>query len=129
MRSILVAGFMLSPMLAVASVAATLPSTDAPATTEYHRVTTGVAVPAAIESQTFHLPSGTLAQSSASDAKVVLSLNVDEKGNASNVHVVQSANPSLDASVVSAVLQSHFRPATMNHQPVAVDMNLTFNVR
>jgi TonB family protein len=128
MRLNLAASLLLSPMLVTASAVASQPKTDAPAPTEYHRISTGVAVPAIIDS-TFRLPADALGLTSTGNAKVVLSLNVDEKGNAQHVHVVKSANPELDARVVTAVLQSHFRPATLNHQPIAVDLDLTVSVK
>lgn len=127
MRPTLLASLLLSPMLVTASAVASQPKSDAPAPAEYHRVSTGVAVPAIIDS-TFRIPASALGETGAGSAKVVLSLNVDEKGNAKNVHVVKSANPELDARVVTAVLQSHFRPATLDHQPIAVDMDLTVSV-
>ena len=129
MRPNLIASLLLSPMLVTASAVASQPKTDAPASAEYHRISTGVAAPAMIDESSFRIPADALGQSVAGDAKVVLSLNVDEKGNAQNVKVVKSVNPSLDARVVAAVLQSHFRPATLNHQPIAVDMDLTVSVK
>jgi len=128
MRPTLVASLLLSPMLVAASAVASQPKSDAPAPAEYHRTSTGVAVPAIIDS-TFRISPSALGQTGAGFAQVVLSLNVDEKGNAQNVRIVKSANPELDARVVTAVLQSHFRPATLDHQPIAVDMDLTVSVK
>jgi TonB family protein len=127
MRPTLLASLLLSPMLVAASAVASQPKSDAPAPAEYHRISTGIAVPAIVDS-TFRIPAGSLGETGAASAKVVLSLNVDEKGNAKNVRVVKSANPTLDARVVTAVLQSHFRPATLDHQAIAVDMDLTVSV-
>jgi len=128
MRPNLIASLLLSPMLVSASAVASQPKTDAPAPVEYHRISTGIAVPAIIDS-TFRIPAGSLGDTGVGSAKIVLSLNVDEKGNAQNVRVVKSANPALDARVVTAVMQSHFRPATLDHHPIAVDMDLTVSVK
>ena len=128
MRPNLIASLLLSPMLVSASAIASQPKSDAPAPAEYHRISTGIAAPAMIDESSFRIPADVLGQS-AGNAQVVLSLNVDEKGNAQNVRVVKSVNPSLDSRVVAAVMQSHFRPATLNHQPIAIDMDLTVSVK
>jgi TonB family protein len=129
MRPIVAASILLSPMLLAASAVASSPKADAPAPTEYNRTTKAVALPASLEYSTFHLPAGSSSQVNANDAKVVLSLNVDQKGNARNIRVVKSANPELNNRVVQAISQAHFNPATVNHQPVAVDVNITVNVQ
>jgi TonB family protein len=130
MRPILAASLLLSPVLFAASAIASQPKIDAPATTtEYHRISTGVAAPAIIDDASFRIPADALRQTGSGNAKVVLSLSVDEKGNAQNVHVLKSANPELDSRVIAAVLQSHFHPATLDHKAIAVDMDLTVSVQ
>jgi hypothetical protein len=62
------------------------------------------------------------------DAQVQLSLTVDEKGQPQNIHVVKSFSPFIDARVIDSVSQFHFRPGTIDNQPVAIDLNLTVNV-
>jgi TonB family protein len=129
MRPILSASLLLSPMLFAASAVASQPKTDAPAATQGVRVSTGITVPAILDSANIRIPANTLDRTLASEAKVVLALNVDEKGNAQNVRILQSANPDLDARVVAAVRQSHFRPAKLDHQAIPVDLNLIINVQ
>ena len=129
MRPILVASILLSPMLLAASAVASSPKADAPAPTESRRTANGTTVPAALDYSTFHLPTGSSSQVDANDATVVLSLNVDEKGNARNIRVVKSANPELNTRVVQAISQAHFHPATLDRQPVPVDINLTVKVQ
>ena len=80
MRPTFAVALLLSPMLLAASAIASQPSTDVPAAREYHRVTTGVAVPAVMDQASFHLPSDTLSRATSKTARIVLSLNVDEKG-------------------------------------------------
>jgi TonB family protein len=125
MRPTLVASLLLSPMLLTASAIARTPKTDAAATTPA-RVSTGVVAPKILNADNFHIPADVLGQG---NAQVVLSLNVDEKGNAQNIRVVKSANPELDARVVSQVSQSHFRPGTLNDHAIPVDMNLVVKVQ
>jgi TonB family protein len=62
------------------------------------------------------------------DAQVELSLTVNAKGEPENIQVVKSFSPFIDARVVETVSQLHFRPGTIDNQPVAIDLNLTVNV-
>jgi TonB family protein len=127
MRSILAASLLLSPMLYSASAVASQPKTDATGTTQERRVSTGV-IPPSIDSSTIHIAPAALDGTMAGSAKVVLALNVDEKGNAQNVRVVQSANPNLDSRVIEGVQKSHFRPARLDHQNIPLDVNLVVEV-
>lgn len=129
MRSILAASLLLSPMLYVAPAIASQPKTDAVGTTQDRRVSTGVTSPVVPEFTTLHIPASALDQTVPSQATVELALNVDEKGNAKNVRVVRSANPDLDYRVVQAVRQSHFRPAKLDNQAIAVDVDLVVQVQ
>jgi TonB family protein len=128
MRHILIASLLLSPMLVTASAIASQPSTDAPAATQGRRISTGITAPA-IDSSNIRIPADALGRIFTNDAQVVLSLNVDEKGNAQNVKVVKSVNPDLDSRVVAAVLQSHFQPAKLDNKAIPVDVNLVFTVK
>jgi TonB family protein len=108
-----------------AAAIASQPKVDAQAPTQFSQSHESVTSPATLDSASIRIPGNTLGQTGA--AKVVLSLNVDAKGNAQNVRVVQSAGPELDARVVAAVRQSYFHPAKLdNHAvPVAVDLVVT----
>ena len=125
MRPTLVASLLLSPMLLTASAIARTPKTDASATTP-GRISSGVIPPKMIDQNNFRIPANALGQG---NAQVELSLNVDEKGNAQNVRVVKPANPELDSKVVAAVLQSHFRPGTLNSHAIPVDLDLVVKVQ
>jgi TonB family protein len=128
MRSILAASLLLSPMLYTASAVASQPRTDASGTTQERRVSTGVTSPEIIGSANIHIPPSTLLRNDAFGSEVVLSLRVDEKGNAENIRVVKSANRDLDARVVEGVRQSHFRPATLDNQAIPLDVNMVVEV-
>jgi len=126
MRSTLVASLLLSPILCAASAFASQPKSDAPAT---NTVSTGLIQPEILSNTNIRIPADALGVYVGSQGKVVLSLYVDDKGNAQSVRVVQSVNPIVDAYVVNGVLQSHFRPATLNNQPIGVQMNLNVVVQ
>jgi|SRR5271168_3078297 len=128
MRSILAASLLLSPMLYAASAVASQPKTDTSAPQE-RRVSTGITAPVILDSTNLHIPASALDRTIPSESTLVLALNVDEKGNPQNVHVVHSGSPDLDARVVAAVRQSHFRPARLDNQAVATDVNLVVTVQ
>ena len=125
MRTVLAASLLLSPMLYVASAAAATPNTNVLGTQD-HRVSTGITSPVILDSINIHVPP---TQSLSKDTKVVLSMNVDEKGNAQNIHVIQSANPVLDARVVAAGSQSRFRPAKLDNQSVPMNIDLVVKIQ
>ena len=128
MRPTLVASLLLSPMLITASAFAIQPKSDVPAATQDRRVSTGITAPK-IESTDIQIPADALGPIALEEARVVLALNVDENGNPQNVRVVKSVNSDLDARVVAAVSKAHFRPATLDHQAIPIDVNLIFDVK
>ena len=114
MRPTLVASLLLSPILCAASAVAVPPAPSQPEILSKTQI---------------HIPAEALGVYVGSEGKVVLSLYVDDKGNAQSVRVVQSVNPTVDAYVVNGVLQSHFRPAVLNNRPVGAQMNLSVLVQ
>jgi hypothetical protein len=48
---------------------------------------------------------------------------------AQDTQVTKSVNSLLDARVVDAILQSRFRPATLDNQPIPISMSLTVGVQ
>jgi TonB family protein len=125
MRHLLIASLLLSPALFTASAVASQPGTDAAASTD-HRVSTGVTTPKVIHSASIEvLPSEMYI---ANETKVQLSFHVDEKGKASDIKVVNPSNPILDQHVVKAISKFRFEPATLDNQPVPIDMNWTVEV-
>jgi TonB family protein len=128
MRKLLVASLLLSPVLCVASAVAATSKTDA-SDAQVRQVSTGITTPAVLDSASIHIPGASLGRTESNGAKVVLALNVDAKGNAQNVRVVQSANPELDARVVTAVRRSSFHPATVDNHAVPVKVDLVVSVQ
>ncbi len=114
--------------LAVPSAVHANPS-DEPASIASIRVTTGVIAPAVINSGDFTVSADALSGVYTDKPAVVLSLRVNEKGMAQNVRVVRSLNAKVDAQVLEAVRDFRFRPATLDQQPVPVDLQLTVFVK
>ncbi len=129
MRNLFVAGLLLSPMLLTSAAVASSPKTDATVATQNRRITTGVSTPEMIDPNSIHVSIADLGHFVPSEGQVVLSLKVDEKGNASHVQVVRPLTPEVNARLVSEVSKAHFRPAKLDNEAVAVDMNLVITVR
>ena len=127
MRRILAASLMLSSLFFPAVAKASTPVDDSSAPTPI-RVSTGVTAPVLLGSPVLYLPQGLMFDMIPADAQVELSLTVNAKGEPENIQVVKSFSPFIDARVVETVSQLHFRPGTIDNQPVAIDLNLTVNV-
>ena len=128
MRRILTAALLLSPFVLPAAAVASKPATDATASTLARPVSTGVTNAYLVHTTGIQLASD-FAPAIPRDAEVVLKLTVDEQGKAQNVQVVKSANPSLNERVVEAVQQFRWRPATLDKQPVPLEMTLNVEVQ
>jgi TonB family protein len=127
MRRILAASLLLPSLILPAAAIASTPAHDASAQTPV-RISTGVTAPVLLGSPVLSLPQGLSFDLIPQDAKVQLSLTVNAKGEPENIQVVKSFSPFVDARVVDTVSQFRFRPATVDNQPTAVDLNLTINV-
>lgn len=117
---------LLTSLLAPAAVYANSDSTPSASAV---RVTTGVIPPAVLNSANFSVTSDALSGVGLERPAVVLALTVDEKGSTQNVRVIRSVNPKVDAQVLAGVRDFKFRPATLDHQPVSVDLDLTVVVQ
>lgn len=124
MRSSL-AVMLLSSILAPAAVYAS----DVPAASQPVRITTGLVAPVVLNSGHFAVSSDALNNVLLPKPAVVLALKVTEKGTAEDVRVVKSVNPKVDQQVLAAVRDFHFRPATLDHTAIPVDLQLTVLVQ
>lgn len=130
MRRILAAGLILSPLAFTAVAAASTPANDAtapaPSTPASVRpISTGVIAPELVYSTRIAIPVSEMSASiTPVDAKVVLKLNVDQAGKASDIHVLKSVNQDVDERVVEAVRQFRWQPATLDYQTIPMEMNL-----
>ena len=88
------------------------------------RVSTGVTSPVLLNGSQLSISNQALALVPAPSPTVELSLHVDEKGAPSDVRVVKSVSPNVDAQVVSAARAFHFRPAMLDHHPVGMNMHV-----
>lgn len=121
------AAILVTSFLAPAAVYAN--STESVAATTPMRITTGVVPPAVLNSGNFTVTSDALAGVGIDKPAVVLALKVNEKGYAENVRVVRSVNPKVDMQVLEAVRNYRFRPATLDRQPVPINLELTVMVQ
>jgi TonB family protein len=124
MRRILAASILVSPFFLTAAAHASQPVTDAPAATPARALSTGVVPAHVLYSPNIELTPAA-AQTLPQDAEVVLTLNVNAKGQAEDVEVVKSPSRYLDGPVADAVRQYRFRPAMLDNQPVTTPMTLT----
>ena len=122
-----IAVILLTSLLAPAAVYAS--ASEATASASPIRITTGVIPPAVLNSANFSVTSDALAGVGLDKPSVVLALKVNEKGFAEDVRVVRSVNPKVDLQVLSAVRDFRFRPASLDQQPVPVDLELTVVVQ
>lgn len=122
MRRTVIASALISPFFLSIAALATPLATDATA----RPLSTGVKPAHVLYSPNISRPASVTIPV---NAEFVLHLNVDQTGKAQDVQVLQSASSRLDASVAAAVRQFRFRPATLDHQPVATDMTLTLIVQ
>jgi TonB family protein len=127
MRRILATSTLLSSLILPAAAFASTPVDDATAPTPIH-VSTGVTQPVLVNTAYLDIPAGYSTDDIPADAQVGLDVTINEKGQPENIQVVKSYSKFWDARVVSTVRQFHFKPATVDNQPVPVDMNLTINI-
>lgn len=122
MRFTIPALLLASSLVSATALATPSASADVPSTPV--RVSTGVTSPVLLNGSQLSISNQALALVPAPSPTVELFLHVDEKGAPSDVRVVKSINPSLDAQVVSAARAFHFRPAMLDHAPVGMDMHV-----
>jgi len=112
---------------ALAATTAAQPATDPSGTPNSVRVSTGVVSPKLISKPditvyTSEFPSPDLAIQS-----VVLRFLLDESGTPQDVQIVKPVNKDVDERVLTAVRQYKFTPATLDDQPVPINMDLVVN--
>jgi hypothetical protein len=130
MRRILVASLLSSFALAAAA-ATPQPNNDATAATPAtdHRVTTGVIAPRVNGPAVVHIPGDSIFDTWSNPAKMLVRLDLDANGNATGAEVLHSISPAVDARVIAAVRQFHWRPASLDNQPIPLTVNLTVEIQ
>jgi len=127
MRRILATSTLLSSLILPAAAFASTPVDDATAPTPI-RVSSGVTQPVLVNSPSLDVPQGYSIDAIPDGAQIGLTLTIDEKGQPENIQVTKSYGKFWDARVIDTVRQFKFKPATVDNQPVSVDMNLTVNI-
>ena len=126
MRRIIATSLLLVPMVFSVAAAASQSADDTSAATPARRLSTGVTLPKIVYTTDVSVPADSFEQTVATESNVILSLSIDKTGRPQNVQVVNSVNSKLDEHVIAAVQQFRWRPATLDKQPVP--LNLTLNV-
>ena len=90
---------------------------------QVRRVSTGVVPPKLIYTVDVQADEAT-ARFLPNDTKVVVGMIVDKSGRPEDLKIVKSANPEVDARVLSAVSQYRFAPGTVSNQPIESPVNL-----
>lgn len=150
MRKLLVAALALSPVMLHAQATSpaqpqksgsapvlesklAAPAVGSPADTptpSHVRITTGVTPPRLVYSTDVPSDGASWAwQTTGIERTAVVSMLVDEKGVPSNLKIVQSVGADMDNNVLAAVKQYRFQPGLLNHEPVAVPVNLEVVIR
>jgi TonB family protein len=115
---------------ALAATAATPHPTDNPTTSAtVNRVTTGIAGPQLATRATVHIPGDAILDTYPNPAEVRVRLDLDAAGNASNLQILHSISPNVDAHVLAAVRQFHWRPAVLDNQTIPLTVNLTVEIQ
>jgi TonB family protein len=127
MRRILATSTLLSSLILPAAAFASTPVDDATAPTPI-RVSSGVTQPVLVHSASLDVPQGYSIDAIPDEAQVGLSVTIDAKGQPENIQITKSYSKFWDARVISTVRQFQFKPATVDNQPIPVDMNLTINI-
>lgn len=98
--------------------------TDVNAGFSARRITTGVIAPKLLTSPNIVVATTDFATDDLSTQKAIVSFKVDAEGLPHHVEIKKSVNPEIDARVLAAVSSWRFTPATLDDQPVPLDMNL-----
>ncbi len=128
MRRNLVPALLLGSMLFPVAAVASQTKADATFSTATVRVSTGVVAPVVLDTAQITVPEDLSLASIPGNGQVGLTLTVDKFGAPHNIQVVKPLDAQWDASVVEAVEQFRFRPATIDNQPIGVQMNLTVTI-
>lgn len=126
MRKILVAILSLSSVMLHAQASTPAPTqvaTNGPAP-QVTRISTGVIAPKLIYTVDVVADSNGTARLLTNECVVTVGMIVDKTGKPSDLKIVRSAGPGVDASVLAAVSQYRFTPGMVSNQPIATPLNL-----
>ena len=127
MRRVMLATLLSSLTLIAAAAPVTHSEDDASAPTS-RSISTGVTSPRLVYSKHIDLPADELPAYMGGSAKIALKIKLDETGSPTNIRVLHSINPEVDARVVEAVQQFRWAPALLNNKPVPIDLTLNVEI-
>ena len=93
------------------------------------RVSTGVVEPKLIHTVGIRRDTINAFSSGNNHRYATLSMVVNEEGVPTDLKIVKSAGPDLDAQVLEAVSQYRFQPATVSGQKIAMSLNLNMEIQ
>ena len=128
MRRVMLATLLSSLTLIAAAAPVTHSEDDASAPTS-RSISTGVTSPRLVYSKHIDLPADELPAYMGGSAKIALKIKLDETGSPTNIRVLHSINPEVDARVVDAVRQFRWAPAVLNNRPVPIDLTLNVEIQ
>jgi TonB family protein len=126
MRNLTVAILSLSSFMlhAQASTPASTSVADNGSVSQVKRISTGVIAPKLVYKVDLVADSAAAAGRLNNDCTVVVGMIVDKSGKPSDLKIIRSAGPGVDASVLSAVSQYRFTPGMVSNEPIATPLNL-----
>jgi TonB family protein len=128
MRRVMLATLVSSLTLIAAANPVTHLEDDASAPTS-RPISTGVTSPRLVYSKHIYLPADELPAYLGGLAKIALKIDLDETGSPTNIRVLHSINPEVDARVVEAVRQFRWAPAVLHNKPVPIDLTLNVEIQ
>lgn len=128
MRRVMLAT-LLSSLTLIAAAAPVTHSEDDASAPASRPISTGVTSPRLIYAKNISLPADELPSYLGSSPKIALKIILDETGSPTNIRVVHSINPDVDARVVDAVRQFRWVPAALNNKPVPIDLTLNVEIQ
>jgi TonB family protein len=128
MRRVMLATLLSSLTLIAASAPVPHSENDASAPTS-RPISTGVTSPRLVYTRHIYLPADELPAYLGGSAKVALKIDLDETGSPTNIRVLHSINPEVDARVVEAVRQFRWAPAMLDNKPVPIDLTLNVEIQ
>ena len=112
---------------ALAAVAPALPASDTYLAGRAVRISTGATKPKLIIQPEPGLAVSDFNTVDLATQKMVLHFVVNASGVPTDIHIVQSVNPEVDARVVAAVQHYRYTPSMLDGQVIPREMNLVMN--
>lgn len=126
MRRTIVSTILFSSLLFTAAASASSPPGDSPVPTR--RVSTGITPPQLLTPININLADKFPSTPLPTDTQISVTFVVDQNGATRDVQITRGFDLVWNARVVAAISKLHYRPATLDNQPVPMQMNLVINL-